>query len=291
VARVEGGTGRVAGKIAFITGAARGQGRSHAVRLAEEGADIIAVDLCEDIGTNEYPLATEADLAETAKLVEALDRRIVARKADVRDRGELASALADGIAELGGLDVVVANAGICPLGDHVPVAGFVDAFDVDFIGVVNAVNVALPHLKAGASIIATGSVAALLTSSGLSPAGPGFAGYLLAKQQMTTYMRALATQLAPASIRANVVHPTNVNTGMLQSAPMYRTFRPDLENPTREDAELAFPVMQVMPIPYVEPVDISHAVVYLASDESRYVTGVALPIDAGALLKGGPALG
>lgn len=287
-------TGRVAGKVAFITGAARGQGRSHALRLAEEGADIIAVDLCEDIASNEYSLATQADLDETVKLIEALDRRIVARKADVRDRAQLAAALNDGIAELGHVDIVLANAGICPLGAQVPIAGFVDAFDVDFVGMVNAISVALPHLKAGSSIIATGSLAALLAAAGQSPDGPGGAGYSLAKQLMVNYISTLAKQLAPASIRANVVHPTNVNTGMLQSAPMYRTFRPDLENPTREDAELAFPIMQAMPIPYIEPEDVSHAVVYLASDESRYVTGVALRIDGGALLKagvGGVALG
>ena len=139
--------GRVEGKVAFVTGAARGQGRSHAVHLAEEGADIIAVDICQDIASNEYPLARPEDLDETARLVEKYNRRIVPIQADVRDRKELAAALADGIAQLGGLDIVVANAGICPLGEHTTPEAFVDAVDVDLIGVLNTVHVALPHLS------------------------------------------------------------------------------------------------------------------------------------------------
>lgn len=277
--------GRVAGKVAFITGAARGQGRSHALRLAGEGADIIAVDLCEDIATNEYPLATQSELDETVKLVQELGGRIVARQADVRERGQLAEAVAEGIAEFGRLDIVVANAGICPLGEHVPVQGFVDAVDVDFVGVVNAVSVALPHLSGGGSIIATGSLAAMLADHGQGPSGAGGAGYSLAKQLIVKYIETLALQLAPASIRANVVHPTNVNTNMLQCPPMYKAFRPDLENPTREDAEVTFGMLQAMPIPYVEPDDISNAVLFLASDESRYVTGLSLPVDGGGKLK------
>jgi SDR family mycofactocin-dependent oxidoreductase len=277
--------GRMAGKVAFVTGAARGQGRSHAVRLAEEGADVVAVDICHDIDSNHYPLATEANLAETARLVEAHDRRVVTRVADVRDRAQLAEAVADGVAELGHLDVVVANAGICPLGADVPLQGWFDVVAVNLTGVLNAVEVALPHLSAGASIICTGSVAGLLAGGTDNPQnGPGGAGYSYAKQNVARFVHELAKQLAPQSIRVNAVHPTNVDTDMLQSAPMYKVFRPDLANPTREDAELAFPAMQPMPIGYVQPVDISNAVLYLASDEARYVTGLQLKVDAGALL-------
>jgi SDR family mycofactocin-dependent oxidoreductase len=277
--------GRVEGKVALVTGAARGQGRAHALRLAQEGADVIAVDICEDIATNEYPLATEADLAETAQLVEKLGRRIVTVKADVRDRSQVAAAVARGVAELGRLDVVVANAGICPLGGDVPPQGFLDAVAVDLVGVINTVEAAFPHLGAGASIIATGSVAGLLAGGTDTPqSGPGGAGYSHAQRGVARFVHDLALQLAPHSIRVNAVHPTNVNTDMLQSAPMYKIFRPDLESPTREDAELAFPAMQPMPIPYVEPVDISNAVLFLASDESRYVTGLQMKVDAGALL-------
>jgi SDR family mycofactocin-dependent oxidoreductase len=280
--------GRVQDKVVLVTGAARGQGRSHAVKLAEEGADIILFDICRDIQTNGYPLATPRDLEEAGLEVEKTGRRAITAEVDVRDRAVLHSALADAVGELGKLDVVVANAGICPLGTHVPIGGFADAFDVDFVGVVNTVHAALPHLRAGASIITIGSVAGLIaeTAAGsVAPVGPGGEGYNLAKQLVDRYTRALAKQLAPLSIRANVVHPTNVNSPMLNSEPMYKTFRPDLEHPTKEDALLAFPVMQAMPIPYLEPEDTSNAVCFLASDESRYVTGLQLKVDAGATLK------
>ncbi|KAF0963065.1 mycofactocin-coupled SDR family oxidoreductase [Rhodococcus sp. T7] len=280
---------RVAGKVVLITGAARGQGRSHAVHLADEGADIIAFDLCEDIASNEYPLATEADLAETGRLVEKAGRRVVTAKVDVRDRAALRRELDAAVATLGRLDVVVANAGIAPLGNDVPVEGFVDAFDVDFVGVVNTIHSALPHLDAGASIIATGSVVGLVPQTGLNGQqalqGPGGDGYGLAKKMVWTYTNSLALTLGPKSIRVNAIHPTNCNTDMLQSPPMFRTFRPDLENPTAEDAKVTFPFMQAMPTPWVEPEDISHAVVFLSSDESRFVTGQQLRVDAGAGLK------
>lgn len=280
---------RLTGKVAVITGAARGQGRSHAVHLADEGADIIAVDICSDIASNEYPLATKADLDETAKLIEKSGRRVITAVADVRDRAALKKAIDDAVETLGELHVVVANAGICPQGNHIPYRGFIDAFDVDFVGAVNTVHVGLEHLKAGGSVIVTGSIAGLVEQKDLAtgggPQGPGGAGYGLAKKMVRDYTKALALTMAPHNIRINTVHPTSVNTDMLHNLPMYRVFRPDLPEPTREDAEVVFPVLQAMPIPYVEPEDVSHAVVYLASDESRYVTGQQLFVDAGAGLK------
>ncbi len=282
---------RLSGKVAVITGAARGQGRSHAVHLADEGADIIALDICADIETNEYPLAAQADLEETVRLVEKSGRRAVSAIVDVRDRIALKKAIDEAVAELGGLHVVVANAGICPLGAQVPSRGFIDAFDVDFVGVVNTIHVSFEHLHAGASIIVTGSIAGLVPQKDLAtgggPQGPGGAGYGLAKKMLGEYTKGLALTLAPEQIRINTVHPSNVNTGMLHNLPMYRTFRPDLAEPTREDAELVFPVLQAMPVAWVEPEDVSHLVVYLASDESRYVTGQQLFVDAGAGLKMG----
>lgn len=281
--------GRVQDKVVLITGAARGQGRSHAVKLAEEGADIILFDICHDIDTNKYPLATPHDLTEAGLEVEKTGRRAVTAEVDVRDRAALTRELANAVAELGGsLDVVVANAGICPLGSDLPIGAFADAFDVDFVGVVNTVHAALPYLKSGASIITTGSIAGLVAASQPAaggPLGPGGAGYSFAKQLVDSYTRQLAAQLAPMSIRANVIHPTNCNTGMLNNDPMYKQFRPDLEQPTRNDALLAFPAMQAMPVPYVEPEDISQVVCFLASDESRYVTGSQFKVDAGAMLK------
>ncbi|MEQ6900405.1 mycofactocin-coupled SDR family oxidoreductase [Nocardioides sp. YIM 152588] len=280
-------SGRVEGKVAFITGAARGQGRSHAVRLAEEGADIIAVDLCQDFATVGYAMATSADLKETVALVEATGRKIVAVEADVRDRGQLAAALQEGIAELGRVDIVVANAGIAAMKSNGSLEAWVDGVDVNLLGVINAVHAALPHLEDGASIIATGSVAAFMGMVGTQTPGedPGGASYTFTKQTIAAFMFELARNVAPRKIRANVVHPTNCNTDMLTSKPMYQSFRPDLEDPTYEDAVLAFPVQQAMPIPFIEPVDISNAVLFLASDESRYVTGMNLRVDAGSFLK------
>jgi SDR family mycofactocin-dependent oxidoreductase len=281
--------GRVQDKVVLVTGGARGQGRSHAVKLAEEGADIILFDICHDIETNEYPLATPHDLEEAGLEVEKTGRRAYTAQVDVRDRAAVSRELANAVAEFGRLDVVVANAGICPLGAHLGVQAFVDAFDVDFIGVVNTVHAALPTLTEGASIIMTGSIAGLLAAKmpagAGGPQGPGGAGYSFAKQLVDSYTLQLAGQLAPQSIRVNAIHPTNVNTPMLNSNPMYRQFRPDLEHPTRDDALVAFPAMQAMPIPYVEPQDISNMVCFLASDESRYITGSQFKVDAGAMLK------
>lgn len=279
--------GRVEGKVAFVTGAARGQGRSHAVRLAEEGADIIAVDLCRDIPSNPYPLGTSEDLEETVRLVEKFGRRVVAIEADVREKNEMRDAVAAGIAELGHLEVVVANAGIMPIGGGDAIQGWLDVIGTNFEGVLNAIHVSLPHLSEGASIIATGSAAAFMPSEQVANPGidPGGEGYSVAKRALSSYVHELARVMAPRMIRANVVHPTNCDTGMLQSDAMYKAFRPDLENPTKEDALPAFPAQQAMPIPWVDPIDISNAVLYLASDESRYVTGTQMRVDAGSYLK------
>jgi SDR family mycofactocin-dependent oxidoreductase len=278
--------GRVQDKVVFITGVARGQGRAHALRLAGEGADIIGVDLCADIATNDYALSSRADLEETVRQVEKLDRRMYAAVADVREPSQLADAVTSGVAELGRLDAIVAQAGICPLGDPDPQA-FMDAVMVDFNGVANAVNAGLPHLNDGGSVVATGSLAALIAGATDNPAtGPGGLGYSLAKRFVASFVNDLAIALAPRKIRANAVHPTNCNTNMLNSEIMYRQFRPDLENPTREDALPAFPAMTAMPgVGYVEPEDIADAVLFLVSDESRYVTGVQLRIDAGGYVR------
>lgn len=278
------------GKVALVTGAARGQGRCHAVRLAEEGADLIMFDVCHDIEYNAYPMSSPEDLEDAKREVEKTGQRAATAEVDVRDRVSLVNALTDAVAELGGLHVVVANAGICPLGPNLPVEAFATAFDVDFVGVVNTVHAALPHLAEGASVITIGSVAALLAdkagpAADVGPQGTGGNGYNLAKQLIDRYTMALATQLAPKSIRANVVHPTNCNTDMLHHEAMYKIFRPDLEHPTRDDAMLTLPMLQALPTPFIEPDDVSNAVCFLASDQARFITGLRFTVDGGATLK------
>jgi NAD(P)-dependent dehydrogenase (short-subunit alcohol dehydrogenase family) len=257
------------------------------VRLAQEGADIIAVDICKDFSTIGYPMASPEDLDETANLIEKAGQRVVTAVADVADASRLAAVLKDGLDEFGKLDIVVATAGIMGMTGTPALQAWTDTINTNLIGTINAIQVALPHLEAGASIIATGSTAALMDLSKKDNPGTDTGGwaYSVSKRLLSQYVHDLATELAPRSIRANVLHPTNCNTPMLQSEPMYKVFRPDLKDPSREDAELAFPAQQAMPVPYIEPEDMSNAVLWLASDEARYVTGVQLRVDAGSYLK------
>lgn len=279
--------GRVEGKVAFITGAARGQGRSHAVKLASEGADIIAVDICQNIDSMGYAMATPEDLEETVRLVEKEGRRIVAIQADVREAAQLKAAVAQGIAEFGKLDIVVAQAGVAGMKGEPQVQAWADVVDTNLVGTLNAIHAALPHLTEGGSIIATGSTAALMDIAKVDVPGKDLGGvaYVFSKRAIAQLVHELATHLAPRKIRVNALHPTNCNTDMLQSEPMYRSFRPDLENPTRADAEPVFGVQQAMPIPYIEPEDSSNMVLFLSSDESRYVTGMQMRVDGGGYLK------
>jgi (+)-trans-carveol dehydrogenase len=275
--------GRLQNKVAFITGAARGQGRSHAIRLAQEGADIIAVDICDQVDSVPYDLARPEDLAETVSQVEALDRRIVATQADVRDLGALTKAVDDGVAELGRLDIVSANAGIVSYGtlDDITEQTWQDMIDINLTGVWRTVRASLPHIRAGGrggSIILTSSTAGLI-------AYPGIGHYTAAKHGVVGLMRTLALELAPEMIRVNSVHPTSVNTDMVNNEATYKLFVPGVENPTTEQFAEVSTQMQALPIPWVEPVDISNAVLFLASDEGRYITGVALPVDAGVIIK------
>ncbi|HEY0247949.1 MAG TPA: mycofactocin-coupled SDR family oxidoreductase [Gryllotalpicola sp.] len=274
--------GRVEGKVAFITGAARGQGRSHALRLAQEGADIIAVDLVGQIDTVPYAMSTPDDLAETVRQVEALDRRIVATQADVRDFDALKGAVDDGVAQLGKLDVVSANAGIFSFGtlEELSDAVWKDMIDVNLTGVWHAIKASIPHLRAngGGSVILTSSDAGLF-------AFPNIGHYVSAKHGVVGLMKTAALELAGDNIRVNSIHPTNVDTDMIQNETAYRLFLPDVEHPTRAQFAEAAKPMNALPIPWVEAVDISNAVLWLASDEARYVTGVELPVDAGANLK------
>lgn len=277
-------TGRLEGKVAFVTGAARGQGRSHAVRLAEEGADIIAIDVCKQIEGVQFPMSTPEDLDETVRQVKELGRRIVATPADVRDHDALKAAVDQGVAELGRLDIVCANAGLGSDGDlmaEMTAETWQNTIDVNLTGVWQTAKVSIPHLIAGGrggSIVLTSSVGGLRGHAHIGH-------YIAAKHGVIGLMRTLAWELGPHNIRVNSVCPTQVNTPMVMHEGTYRMFRPDLENPTVDDFAAVSQSMHLLPTPWVEPRDISNAIVYLSSDEGRFVTGVALPIDAGALLK------
>ncbi|KDE99126.1 3-ketoacyl-ACP reductase [Mycolicibacterium aromaticivorans JS19b1 = JCM 16368] len=278
--------GKLDNKVAVVSGAARGQGRSHAIALAAEGADVIVLDICADLEGNTYPLSRPEDLDETVLLVEKEGARCFSAICDVRERSAVWQTIADAVDEMGHLDIVVANAGICPMGKRQTLQSWSDTIDTDLVGVFNVIQASMPHLNDGASVIATGSLAAQLGSA--TNQGPGGSAYSLAKQMVAHYVNDLSVQLAKRMIRVNALHPTNVNTDMLHNEGMYRVFRPDLASPTRDDAELSFPAMQAMPVPYIEPHDVSAAVVFLASDDARYITGTQMRIDAGGYVKTKP---
>jgi (+)-trans-carveol dehydrogenase len=277
--------GRVEGKVAFITGAARGQGRSHALRLAQEGADIIAIDICQPVSrSSEIPAATPDDLAETADLVKAQNKRIVTAEVDVRDYDALKAAVDSGVEQLGRLDIIVANAGIGNGGatlDKTSAEDWKDMIDVNLSGVWHTVKAGVPHLLSGGrggSIVLTSSVGGL-------KAYPHTGHYIAAKHGVVGLMRTFAVELGQHSIRVNSVHPTNVNTPMFMNEGTMKLFRPDLQSPGPDDLAVAAQFMHVLPVGWVDAVDISNAVLFLASDEARYVTGLTLTVDAGSMLK------
>jgi (+)-trans-carveol dehydrogenase len=277
--------GRVEGKVAFITGAARGQGRSHAVRLAEEGADIIAVDVCKPMtAEGGIPPSTPEDLAETADLVKGLNRRIFTAEVDVRDYAALKAAVDSGVEQLGRLDIIVANAGIGNGGqtlDQTSEEDWDDMIGTNLTGVWKTVKAGVPHIIAGGkggSIILTSSVGGL-------KAYPHTGHYVAAKHGVVGLMRTFAVELGHHMIRVNSVHPTHVSTQMLHNEGTFKMFRPDLENPGVDDMAPICQMFHTLPIPWVDPIDISNAVLFFSSEEGRYLTGVTLPIDAGSCLK------
>jgi SDR family mycofactocin-dependent oxidoreductase len=266
------------GKVAFITGAARGQGRAHAVRLAREGADILGVDICEDILSMDYPNATQADLDETVRLVEAEGRKCVALIADVRDLGGLQRAFDEGMSSLSRIDIVIANAGIVRLGDGGETASvWADIVATNMTGTFNTVWVALPTMRAqgeGGSIVIISSSAGLRGSPSL---GVGALAYTTAKTGQVGLMKMLAGALASESIRVNSVHPTGVKSGMTMNETMVQ-----LAVQAMEGGDNSISAMQnAMPVDILEPEDISDAVAFLVSAQARWITGAALPVDAG----------
>jgi SDR family mycofactocin-dependent oxidoreductase len=281
--REESVMGKLEGKVAFITGVARGQGRAHAVRMAEEGADIIGVDLCGQIDTVEYAMSTPDDLDQTVKLVEDTGRRIVVRQADVRDRAELRVTLEEGVAELAHLDIAVANAGIAPItvdADQ-PQQAWQDAIDVLLTGAYHTVDLAsrfMVEQGRGGSIVITSSVAGIKgLGSSLAASGPGLVGYVAAKHGVIGIMRHYAAVLAPHRIRVNSLHPTGVNTPMIANEVIAGYFE--------QFPEAAAALQNALPVELVEVDDVANAAVWLCSDEARYVTGVMLPVDAGLTVR------
>lgn len=272
-----------AGQVAFVTGAARGQGRSHATRLAAAGIDIIGVDVCADIDSTSYEGSSEADLARTVELVEQAGARMVARRADVRDYDQLAGAFKEGLAEFGRLDYVVANAGIFAAGRawEIPVVDWREMIDINLIGVWHTLRVALPPMidsARGGAIVITGSIDAVKAMGNTT-------SYAAAKHGTLGLMKSLANEVGEFGIRVNSVNPTQVDTDMIQNQGVYKLFRPDLEVPTRQDVVASFSSVHVLPIPWIEPNDVSNAVLWLLSDQARYVTGAALNVDAGYTIR------
>jgi SDR family mycofactocin-dependent oxidoreductase len=276
--------GRLDGKVAFITGAARGQGREHAVTLAREGADIIAVDLCQPVGSAPPPAPGAIDLQETVRMVEALGQRAISGHVDVRDERGMADTLSDAVRKLGRLDIAIANAGInaaaAPV-EELDVEVFREVLDINLIGAFLTAKVSIPHLRAhgdGGSLVLINSVLGL---KGV----PGSVAYTASKHGGVGLMTTLAAELAPDRIRVNSIHATNVATPMIHNETMYRRFNPDVDNPTIDDLAGPLQELNLLPIPWVECSDISEAVLHLVGESGRYVTGTTMVVDAGWLRK------
>jgi SDR family mycofactocin-dependent oxidoreductase len=275
---------KLEGKVAFITGAARGQGRSHAVRLAEDGADIVAVDLCADVETVPYPLGTADELAETAKLVEAAGRRCATAIADIRSLEQLGAAVDLAKETFGQIDILVSNAGIW--------SGSTDSWsldeetwqtmiDINLTGQWKTAKAVIPTMIEGGS---GGAITITSSSIGLK-ATTGNVHYTSAKHGVIGLVRTLAHELAPHNIRVNAVCPTTVNSPMITNDALYSLFRPDLESPSLADAEPGLNDLNLLDVTMMEPAEVSAAISWLVSDDARYVTGIALPVDAGSTAK------
>jgi SDR family mycofactocin-dependent oxidoreductase len=270
--------GRLSGKTALITGGARGQGRSHAITFAREGADIITCDLVSQVATVPYPMSVPDDLNETVKLVEEQDRRCVAMQADVRDTAQLQAVVERGIAEFGKIDILVANAGIVapvPLLD-ITDDDWSDMIDIDLTGVFKSIRAVAPHMveRRSGRIIATASIVGRIGASGLSH-------YAAAKWGVIGLVKSAALEFGPYGVTVNAVCPTNVDTPMIQNPAMYALFAPGVQNPTRDDVTPGFSSLNALPVPWVQVQDISEGMLYLAAESGRYVTGETLTIAAG----------
>lgn len=275
--------GALAGRVALVTGAARGQGRSHAVRLAGMGADVIAVDVCEDIASIPYSQADRGALAQTERLVAETGRRALAVVADVRDAEAMAEAVRCGLEAFGRLDVVCANAGVIQLkaAPAITPDDWGDVIGINLTGVWNTIHPCLaPMIEGGTG----GSI--IVTSSAAGVKGPpNMAHYAASKSGLIGLTRSLAAELGEHGIRVNCVAPTTVDTAMVHWPGAYALFRPDLEQPGRDDVVEAFTSLNALPVPWIQPEDVTEVVAFLASDEARAITGAVVPVDAGTLAK------
>jgi SDR family mycofactocin-dependent oxidoreductase len=270
--------GRFDGKVVLITGGARGQGRSHAVRFAQDGADVAFCDIASQLDTVPYPMSKPDDLQETVRLVEDLDRRCVAVQADVRERGQIDAFAEQARTELGRIDFLLANAGIFSFStvEEMDDRTWREMIDTNLTGVFHAIRAVLPAMIAQGygRIVATSSMAGKLGS-------PNIAHYCAAKWGVIGLVKSVAQEVAAHGITVNAVCPTGVDTVMIQNDAAYRLFLPDAENPTREDAAPAFQGLNAIPVPWVEPSDVSNAMAFLCSDEARYITGETIAVAAG----------
>jgi SDR family mycofactocin-dependent oxidoreductase len=275
--------GQLDGQVAFITGLARGQGRSHALTLAREGADIIGLDLCGEIGSTTYPGSTPDDLDETERLIKEIGRRAVLSRADVRDYAQVEEAFQRGLQQLGRVDIVIPNAGICAGGKtwEIAVEAWRETLDINLTGAWHAVKAAVPTLISqgtGGSVVFIGSTEALKGAENMS-------SYAASKHGITGLMTCLARELGQYNIRVNSVNPTCVDTNMIQNPYVWGLFQPDNPHPTRESVEGAFAGTHILPVPWMEPIDVSRSILYLVGESGRYITASTLTIDAGFIVK------
>ncbi len=273
------GDGQFTGRVAVITGGARGQGRSHALELARQGADIAIVDRCADLDTVTYPLATRDDLDETVRLVEAVGRRCVAVEADVRDLDAMITFVDGVVAELGSVDILIANAGISTLGSIVDMdaAQWSETVDVNLTGVFNSMRAAAPHLRRNR----WGRIIAISSMMGRS-ANPLIPAYCASKWGVIGLTKSVAHEMAHSGVTANVIAPGNISTDMIHNDMLYRLMRPDLASPTKEDVAGPMASLHVQPVPWLEPEEVTAAVVFLCSEGARHITGSVIDVDAGA---------
>ncbi|HVB94826.1 MAG TPA: mycofactocin-coupled SDR family oxidoreductase [Acidimicrobiales bacterium] len=267
------------GRVAVITGGARGQGRSHALELARLGADVAVCDLCEDIATIGYPLSTRDDLAETAKLVDAAGQRCVSDVVDVRDLDAVIAFVDEVQASLGSVDIMVANAGVTAIGSvcDMTAAQWGDVIDINLTGVFNAIRAAAPHMRKQRS----GRIIGVSSMMGRS-SQPAIPAYSASKWGVIGLCKSAAYELAGFGVTVNVIAPGNVSTPMIHNQQLYGLMRPDLEHATADEVAPVMAELHTQPVPWLEPEEITAAVVYLVSDGARHITGSVLDVNAGA---------